>query len=139
MKARRHQSSLEGILDFSEPFLLRTQQRELANSLVFRLVQHYSPQRIVHKGYKPAALIHATIEHVASPDTFMNFFISYIYEDLCSEQEPAVDYDITHSLSYLEGFSSWESEQMNKLHDSLERFADYIVDNFLLLRTLAPI
>jgi hypothetical protein len=32
---------------------------------------HYGSETTVGKGYRPAALIQATLEHVPSPDTFM--------------------------------------------------------------------
>lgn len=105
---------------------------------MIRLVRHYGPEKTVRKGYRPAALIQATLGHVTSPDTFMTFFLSYIYEELCSEEGHAVDIDITHALVFFEGFSSWEPEQINKLHEGLEKFAEYIVENFLLPRSSIP-
>lgn len=68
----------------------------------------------------------------------MTFFLSYIYEDLYSDEGHAVDSDITHALVFFEGFSSWEPEQINKLHEGLEKFAEYIVENFLLPGSLIP-
>ncbi|KAJ6114137.1 hypothetical protein N7512_007582 [Penicillium capsulatum] len=129
MATHRHQSSLEGVLDFSIPLSLTPQQHESARNLVIGLVRQYGLQKTVRKGYKPATLIQATLEHVASPDTFLTFFLSYIYEDHCSEKGPS---DITHTLSYFDGFSSWEPEQINNVHEALENFAEYIVENFLL-------
>ncbi|KAJ5201644.1 uncharacterized protein N7498_006307 [Penicillium cinerascens] len=128
----RHQSSLEGVLDLSIPLSLTPQQHESARNLVIRLVRHYGPEKTVRNGYRPAALIQATLEHVTSPDTFMTFFLSYIYEYLCSDEGHTVNSDITHALVFFEGFSSWEPEQINKLYESLEKFAEYIVANFLL-------
>ncbi|KAJ5254038.1 hypothetical protein N7524_011218 [Penicillium chrysogenum] len=108
------------------------QQHESARNLVIMLVRHYGSEKTVGKGYRPAALIQATPEHVPSPDTFMTFFLSYIYEDLRSDEGHVVDSDITHALAFFEGFFSWEPEQINKLHEGLEKFAEYIVGNFLL-------
>ena len=102
------------------------------------LVQHYGSEKTGRKGYRPAALIQATLEHVTSPDTFMTFFLTYIYEDLRSDEGHAVDSEITHALVFFEGFSSWEPEQINKLHGVLEKFAEFIVENFLLPRSLIP-
>lgn len=138
MATHRHQSSLEGVLDFSIPLSLTPQQHESARNLVVRLVRHYGSEKTVRKGYRPAALIQATLEHVTSLDTFMAFFLTYIYEDLHSDERHAVDSDITRALVFFEGFSSWEPEQINKLHEGLEKFAEYIVENFLLPRSLIP-
>jgi hypothetical protein len=65
------------------------------------------------------------------------FFLSYIYEDLCSDEGHAVvgDSDITHALVFFEGFSLWEPEQIHKLHEGLERFAEYNVEVFLFPRS----
>ncbi|KAF4764967.1 hypothetical protein HAV15_003270 [Penicillium sp. str.  len=51
----------------------------------------------------------------------MTFFLTYTYEDLRSDEGHAVDSDITHALVFFEGFSSWEPEQINKLHGGLEK------------------
>ena len=134
MTTHLHQSSLEGVLDFSLPFSLTSEQHESARNLVIGLTQHYGPERTVRKGYRPATLIQATLEHVASPDTFMTFFLSYVFDVLCPKEGTTTDSDITHILSYFEGFSSWDSEQINKLHEGLEKFGDYIIENFLLPR-----
>jgi hypothetical protein len=120
--------------DFSIALSLTPQQLELARNLVIRLVWHYDPEQAVRKGYKPAALIQATLQYVASPDTFLTFFLSYIYEALFSNEQYAVDFDINHTISYLDGFASWDSERIQNLNEALEKFAEYIVDNFLLPR-----
>lgn len=118
--------------------IINTTTARVGKNLLIRLVRHYVPEKTVRKGYRPAALIKTTLEHVASPDTFMTFFLSYIYEDLCSDEGLANDCDIARALLYFEGFSSWEPEQINKLNESLEKFAEYIVENFLLPRMLSP-
>ena len=127
--AAHRQSSLEGLLDFLVPFSLTSQQRESARALVIQLVQHY--------GLEPAALIHAILEHfappdTASPDTFLHFFLSYIYEDLCSTEEPVVDFEMTRTLSYFDDWAEWDPEHINDLNNAIETFAEFIVDNFLL-------
>ncbi|KAJ5200406.1 hypothetical protein N7472_005610, partial [Penicillium cf. griseofulvum] len=96
---------------------------KLARNLVITLVRHYGSEKTVRKGYRPTALIQATLEHVTSPDTFITFFLTYIYKDLRFDEGHAVDSNITHAL---------EPEQINKLHGGLEKFAKYIVENFLL-------
>ncbi|KAI1833893.1 hypothetical protein DTO006G1_349 [Penicillium roqueforti] len=132
MATHRHHSSIEGALDFSMPLSLTPQQHKSARNLMIRLIRHYGSGKTVRKGYRPASLIQATLEYVKSLDTFMTFFLLYIYEDLLYDEGHAVDFDITHALVFFEGLSSWEPEQINKLHESLEKFAEYIVENFLL-------
>ncbi|KAJ5533925.1 hypothetical protein N7527_000179 [Penicillium freii] len=123
MATRRRRSSLEGVLDFPIPLSLTTQQHESARNLVIRFVRHYGSEKTVRKGYRPAALIQATLDYVKSPDTFMTFFLLYIYEVLRSDEGHTVDSDITHAL---------ELEQINKLYEGLESFAEYLIKNFLL-------
>ncbi|CAI7627392.1 unnamed protein product [Penicillium glandicola] len=134
MAAHHHQFYLEVVLDFSISFSLTLQQRESAKLLVIKLVRHYRPGQTVQKVYKPAALIHAILERVASLDTFLNFFLSYIYQDLCSTEGPVMDFDITYALSYFDDWALWEPEQINNLNKAIENFAEFVVDNFLLPR-----
>ncbi|KAA8642979.1 HNH endonuclease signature motif containing protein [Aspergillus tanneri] len=102
----RHQSSLEEVLNFSQPFFLQHQQSETAATLLNTLVKHYGLEQTTQKGYKPAALIQATFEHVASRDAFLMFFFTYIYGHLCPEAE------------YPDG---------TDLRVAIEEFAEYIV------------
>ncbi|KAJ5784127.1 uncharacterized protein N7518_009804 [Penicillium psychrosexuale] len=144
MAGNRHQSSLEGVLDFLIPFSLTSQQRESARDLVIQLVQYYGPEQTVQKGYKPAALIYAILEHfeapdTAFPDTFLNFFLSYIYEYLCSTEELVVDFEMTRTLSFFDNWAKWGPEQINDLKKAIEAFAEFIVDNFLLPRVQSNI
>jgi hypothetical protein len=53
---KRHPSSLEVVLDFSEPFLLTPQQSQTARSLLTALLEHYGPEQSSQKGYLPAKL-----------------------------------------------------------------------------------
>jgi hypothetical protein len=78
------------------------------------------------------------VGHVVSSDNFMTFFLSYIYEDLGSDDGLAVDFNITYALLYFDSFSSWEPEQANNFNKNLEKFAEYIVGIFPLPRVLIP-
>lgn len=134
----RHQSSLEGVIDFSIPLSLTAQQRQSARDLVTWLSHGYGLEQAGRKGYKPAALIQATLEHVASPDHFLTFLVSYIYEELCPKDTTVVDFNIDDALSYFDGLASRKPEQLNNLKEALEKCADYIVENFLLPRVFLP-
>lgn len=134
MALHRHQSSLEKVLDFSQPFSLTPQQRQAATTLFRYLIQHYGLERTIQSGYKPAALIQATFEHVTSKDAFLLFFFSHIYENLCSGVANPIDSDITVVLSFFDGFSSWDQNQKQNANGAIESFAEYIVENFLLPR-----
>nr|XP_001390780.2 hypothetical protein ANI_1_264044 [Aspergillus niger CBS 513.88]XP_001395751.2 hypothetical protein ANI_1_824104 [Aspergillus niger CBS 513.88] len=128
----RHQSSLEKVLNFSKPFSLPPHQSQSAANLLQVLIQCYGPERSARKGYKPAALIKATYEHVVAKDTFLTFFFSSIYENLCSQPADLIDSDITIVLTFFDNFTSWSPDEKNKAKSAIEEFADYIIENFLL-------
>ena len=134
----RHQSSLEGVIDFSIPLSLTAQQRQSASDLLTWLSHGYGLKQVGRKGYKPAALIQATLEHVASPDHFLTFFVSYIYEESCPKDTTVVDFKVDDALSYFDGLASRNPEQLNNLKEAFEKCAEYIVENFLLPRMLLP-
>lgn len=115
---------------------LPSEQYQTAKGLVNRLIQHYGLEQTVEMGYKPATLIHATLVHVASPDTFLRFFLSSMYDVLSPNTPKAVDSDtsIIVVLSYFDDFTSWNSERTENFKRALEYFAEYIVEGLLLPR-----
>ncbi|KAJ5088428.1 hypothetical protein N7456_012044 [Penicillium angulare] len=132
-----------GILDFSNPPPSRSspQQHELARDLVHRLIQHYGYEKTVQEGYKPAALLDATLQYIASPDTFLKFFIFYIYHFVYPEEQNRLKkqktpgFNLDHAISYLSTDGSLGSKQINDLNKALESFSEYIIENvFLPLR-----
>ncbi|KAK3364211.1 hypothetical protein B0T25DRAFT_470338 [Lasiosphaeria hispida] len=79
----RHQSSLEGIIDFSsiaQPLLAKAQQRTEAINRFYHVVKHFEVAGpLVHKrdGYNRPALIRLTFEYARSPasqDRFLSAF-----------------------------------------------------------------
>lgn len=138
MAQHRHQSYLESVLDFSPSFFLTPLQNQKATALLDKLIWYYGLEQTVHKGYKPAILIQETYHRVASRDTFLKFFFSYIYEIFNDTNEPDVDIDISVALSYVDNFigdPSQDSSKIINVKEAVEKFAEYIVDNFFLPRT----
>nr|KMM67747.1 hypothetical protein CPAG_04080 [Coccidioides posadasii RMSCC 3488] len=109
MAFHRHKSSLEGFLDFSEPFSLTSQQNKAASGILNKLIEDYGVEKPGRRGYMPAMLINATFEHVhaQSKDAFLNFFIF---------------------------LSRWvllvDTDKKNEVRSAVELFANYVVDNF---------
>ncbi|QSS55924.1 hypothetical protein I7I53_03944 [Histoplasma capsulatum var. duboisii H88] len=132
MALHQHQSSLEKVLEFSQSFSLTAQQHRAATTLFRYLIQHYGLEQTIQPGYKSAALIQATFEHVTSKDAFLLFLFSHIYKNLCSGVANPIDSDITVVLSFFDGFSSWDQNQKQNANGAIESFAEYIVENFLL-------
>lgn len=132
MSSHRHQSSLERVLDFSEPLLLSPQQNEFANILLDSFIEHYGPERATQKGYKPARLIRVTFDHIISKDSFLTFFFTYLHESVVD-----IDSNLDSALLYFKDFTSWESAAQRNVTDAIEEFADYLVTQFFLPRMSA--
>ncbi|EAW13473.1 HNH endonuclease signature motif containing protein [Aspergillus clavatus NRRL 1] len=127
MSLHRHQSSLEDALNFSELFLLTPQQHQTARSLLNALTEHYGPEQTSQKGYLPATLIRSTFNYVASKDSFLAFFFTYLYECLTN-----VNSDIALAVSYFNDFASWDAVMQGKVMGAVEEFADFMVTQFFL-------
>lgn len=127
MPSHRHQSSLEAILDFWEPFSLTPQQAILARRLLDILVEDYGLEREIEKRYKPAKLIYTMLELVLSKDSFLTLFFTFLHEHLTSGPS-----NITLALSYFEDIGTWEPAARNDVASALEEFAHYMITQFFL-------
>ncbi|EFE41037.1 conserved hypothetical protein [Trichophyton verrucosum HKI 0517] len=132
MALHRHQSSLERVLDFSTPFSLNSQQRQRATTLLRSLVQLYGVEQTIRRRFKPASLIQLTFEHIKAQDAFLSFYFSFLYENLCPGVTDSTEPDITVALSFFDDFSTWDQNQKEDVNRASEKFAEYIVENFLL-------
>ncbi|EGE08746.1 hypothetical protein TEQG_08814 [Trichophyton equinum CBS 127.97] len=126
------QSSLERVLDFSTPFSLNSQQRQRATTLLRSLVQLYGTEQTIRHGFRPALLIQSTFEYVKAQDAFLSFYFSFLYESLCSGVTDLTEPEITVALSFFDDFSTWDQSQKEDVNGASEKFAEYIVENFLL-------
>lgn len=134
MAQHQHKSSLESVLDFSSLFFLTPPQNQKATVLLDKLIWYYGLEQTVKKGYKPAILNQETYRRVASRDTFFKVFFLYTYVIFNDTNEPYVDTDISVALSYIDNFvgdPSQNPSKMNNVKGTVEKFAEYIVDNFL--------
>ncbi|KAJ5648749.1 hypothetical protein N7490_005121 [Penicillium lividum] len=102
--------------------LLDPQLLERARQLLRKLAGDdcERPQQTLQKGPKAAALVLAFLDDIASPDTLLNYFVSYLFD--CLYSSLGKDFDITLALSDLESFASWEREQMERLNETLHKF-----------------
>lgn len=128
------QSSLERVLNFSTPFSLNSQQRQRATTLLRSLVQLYGVEQTIRHGFKPALLIQSTFEYVKAQDAFLLFYFSFLYESLCPGVTDLTEPEITVALSFFDDFSTWDQSQKEDVNGASEKFAEYIVENFLLPR-----
>ena len=132
MTLHRHQSSLERILDFSISFSLNSQQRQRATILFKDLIQLYGVEQTIHHGFKSTLLIQFTFEHIEAQDSFLSFYFLFLYEILCPNVTDLTELEITIVLSFFDDFSIWDQNQKKDANDASEKFAEYIVENFLL-------
>ncbi|OZJ01564.1 hypothetical protein BZG36_05505 [Bifiguratus adelaidae] len=127
---RRHQSSLEVVLDFSQPFSLTPAESHKARNLFNHLTEHYEPEQTTNKRYKPVTLIRTTYERVIAKDAFLNYFFLNIHEKLSSGKDIGSTPDPSRTLSFFHDLSSWDSTQKDEVALAINEFADYMIDNF---------
>ena len=124
----RHQSSLEGIINFSTEASLSDDQRARATHQFYYIVRHFESQCSVEKRrqrdaqYSRPLLVRYTYEYTRSQesrDVFLRAFFQHI------------------RLSFDEDDVDLGNEQVETgLRSALFDFADYLLDNFFLPCTL---
>jgi hypothetical protein len=136
MSFHRRQQSLENVLDFTPAFRLPINQYDTATVILQQLVNYYGLESsLAQRRYKPAKLILAMFDNLAAKHLFLKFFFTFIYE--CSGQEADVGSDLGRPLSYFHDFLDWSPDKKRSMNETIEEFATYIVDNFLLPRKCA--
>ncbi|KAL4956324.1 hypothetical protein BDW69DRAFT_89938 [Aspergillus filifer] len=133
---KRYPQSLEHILDFSEPMSLVPHQSKLARLILDQLMKHYGLSQVSRRRYKPAVLIQAVFDYASSEDAFLILYFSFLYETCCTRTANNPDNDsihFTHYLRFLEDFPSCDVDALKNLDAATEDFAEYIVEDLLLL------
>jgi hypothetical protein len=116
----RHQSSLEGVIDFSPPTeRLELDQRANAIQIFSQIIGHYERSQTKNGPYKRITLIRLTYEYVLSEISQENF-LRYFFQQMAIPIEKDMHFD------------DWDTEQKSELESSLTAFADFLVDNFFL-------
>ena len=118
----RHQSSLEGVIDFDpSPQLLNREQSRQARQTFSQIISFHEPLQTENGSYKRITLIRLTYEYArseTSQDNFLRYFFQYT--------AVTIERDIH--------FDDWDQEQKNAHESNLNTFADFLVDNFFLPR-----
>ncbi|KLJ05386.1 hypothetical protein EMPG_11133 [Blastomyces silverae] len=128
---RRHKLSLEGCISTPTPPSLGPEESREARTLFNTLIE-YMPDRIANNRYKPVALISATFEHVKSTDGFLDYFFTYIYGSVTPEEEHRAGSGFHQAFAYFRDFSSWNSERRGEAVVAMDKFAEYMIDNFFM-------
>ena len=131
----RHQSSLEGVLDFSSPQPLEPDQRNRATDIFNQIVAQYESSQINDKGYKRITLLRVAHDSVISRDNFLSCFFLFVEKEL-RQVEDVSELSLSQALSRYANLDSWSRQQREELETSLATFSDYLVDNFFLPRAL---
>ncbi|KAH7204868.1 uncharacterized protein BKA55DRAFT_291464 [Fusarium redolens] len=114
----RHQSSLEGTIDFSprpSPFF-SPDELDKAAGILRRLVEHFEPLS-TEKPYNRPRLVRLTYEHARSDQSKFNFLHAFLG---------------TVNITIDEVFDLNDETKKNKILSALNTFADFLVDNFFL-------
>ncbi|OJJ50042.1 hypothetical protein ASPZODRAFT_128635 [Penicilliopsis zonata CBS 506.65] len=104
-RARRHRSSLEGVIvPSSQP--LKPEERNLAIRIFNEIISDFEPsQTTTDTGYKPVTLIRLMKCEVSEKDEFLNLFFSFLQRDMLDECEEETG--LNQILSHLTGFNNW--------------------------------
>lgn len=131
----RHQSSMEGVIDFATHNLLEPDERSSATDIFNQIVAQYEPSQTSRQGYKRITLLHLTYESVVSRDNFLSCFFLFIEKELLQEEDVS-QLSLSQALSRYINLDSWSRQQRELYETCLDTFSDYLVDNFFLPRML---
>ena len=127
----RHQSSLEGIIDFSKRSPLTAEQYRRARRRFDQLISHFdaadgAPSS--SEGYDRVKLVRLTYEYARSEESQGNFLRAFF-----ESANIPIDGDDDVDLS--------AADRRDELRGSLINFADYLFENFFLpcMLHLAPV
>ncbi|KAJ4171733.1 hypothetical protein NW754_000312 [Fusarium falciforme] len=115
----RHQSSLEGILDFSARPPLTPTQRHSAARRFNQLVNHFDISDGSSKDYDRVKLVRLTYEYARSEESKGNFLRAF-FESAGLPIDADEDIDLCNA------------DRQAKLRDSFFNFAEYLFENFFL-------
>lgn len=116
----RHRSSLEGVINFTQPPLLSLEQRAHAQRKFYSIVNHFINIGHGSEKYNRPLLIRYSYEYALSEESQDIFLQAFFQSMALSIDEHEVD------------FSDKELEE--ELGSTFFNFSDYLLDNFFLPR-----
>ena len=120
----RHQSSLEGIIDFSKKPPLSLSEYQSASRRFYQLIGHFeslSHNRRGENKYDRVKLVRLTFEYARSKESQGNFLRAFF---------EAVDISIDKN----DDIDLSDADRRAGLQESVHNFADYLFENFFLPR-----
>ncbi|KAL7784893.1 hypothetical protein V8C37DRAFT_395026 [Trichoderma ceciliae] len=115
----RHQSSLEGIIDFSQGPLLTSEQHAKAKRKFYQIVNHFINARCNHGQYNRPLLIRYTYEYALSEKS-QNIFLNAFFQSIALSVDDENGLDFTNK------------EMVEELGSMFSNFSEYLMDNFFL-------
>ncbi|KAI0540055.1 hypothetical protein GGR58DRAFT_511909 [Xylaria digitata] len=116
----RHQSSLEGVIDFSTEAPLGINERNDARRRFYRIVEHFGAGGAIDSvppQYEPPRLVRCTYEYVLSDESRDNFLRAFFRAMALSLTGQGNDHDLN---------------DLDDLGSLFYGFASYLLDNFFL-------
>ncbi|PTU18380.1 hypothetical protein P175DRAFT_0504304, partial [Aspergillus ochraceoroseus IBT 24754] len=127
----RHQLSLTGFIHPPRKPLLTPEESQIAR-ILFKTLIDYAPERSSRGRYNPAVLIEETFGRIQCKDAFLKYFFTYIYTNVTPEEERRTGSDFSQVFTYLRDFLSWGSKNQDTAMDTIDNFAEYLIDNFFM-------
>jgi hypothetical protein len=133
---RRHQASLESVIDFSNAASLSTAERSQATLTFDRIINYFShePPKLpgdTGREYGRAKLIKLIYDHAISDagrDSILRYFLTCLVTDSTELEE------FPHVLSNLIDFDDWSVSKKGSIVERVQDFADHLVDGFFIPR-----
>lgn len=132
---RRHPLSLTGFIHPPRKPLLTLEESQIAR-ILFKTLIDYAPERTSRGRYKPAVLIEETFGRIQCKDVFLEYFFTYIYTSVIPEEERRTGSCFSQVFAHFRDFSSWSSKNKDTAMDTIDNFAEYLIDNFFMPREL---
>lgn len=127
----RHQSSLEGFIDFSSPQILDSDLHNKATDIFNQIITQYEPSQTEDEGFKWATLLRVTHEFMGSKDNFLSYFFIYAEMELWQGDDKS-EPNLSEALLRYASLDSWSREKKGEFKTCLITFADYLVQYFFL-------
>ena len=134
---RRHQVSQTRFIHPPRKQPLTPEESQIARRL-FKTLIDYAPERTPRGCYKPVALIDETFERIQCKDVFLKYFFTYIYTNIIPEEERRTGSVFPQVFAYFRDFSSWSSKSKDTAVNTVDNFAEYLIDTFFMPRELMP-
>ncbi|KAH1348823.1 hypothetical protein KXW65_003965, partial [Aspergillus fumigatus] len=128
---RRHPLSLTGFIHPPRKPLLTLEESQIAR-ILFKTLIDYAPERTSRGRYKPAVLIEETFGRIQCKDVFLEYFFTYIYTSVIPEEERRTGSCFSQVFAHFRDFSSWSSKNKDTAMDTIDNFAEYLIDNFFM-------